>query len=134
MVGGASGEDIVKGVFDDIPAEDVAAAAALATAAAYASAQTTAAEYILAEAAETIGEPIPSAVAILLARPQNDPRYRLLKGLELDWMLLTARILNGVLRPTEAVKEARRRGATWTQIGAALNVTPASAQQRFKDV
>lgn len=116
----------------EVPREAIAAAADSAGAAAYAAARIAAVELLLGGAVETLKEDPQSVVDILLRRDQSDPRYQLLGGLELDWALLVIRILNRVLRPTDAVVDARSRGATWAQVAAALGVTAASAQQRFK--
>jgi hypothetical protein len=120
-------------VSDRLSAAQISAAAELASAAAYGAARSAAAEMTLLKAATTLGEPVESAVEILMRRDGSDARYELLAGLELAWSLLVVRILNRVLRPTEAVADARARGATWTQLGEALGVTAASAQQRFKE-
>lgn len=117
----------------EVPREAIAAAADSAAAAAYAAARVAAVELALGGAVEALKSDPRSVVDILLQRDQEDPRYQLLGGLELDWALLVIRILNRVLRPTDAVVDARSRGATWTQVAAALGVTAASAQQRFKD-
>lgn len=117
----------------EVPLEAVNAAADSATAAAYAAARIAAVELVVGGAVEALKEDPRSVVDILLQRDQADPRYQLLGGLELDWALLVIRILNRVLRPTDAVADARSRGATWTQVAVALGVTAASAQQRFKE-
>lgn len=121
-------------VSDRLSAAQISAAAELASATAYGAARSAAAEMTLVKAATTLGEPVESAVEILMRRDGSDARYQLLAGLELAWSLLVVRILNRVLRPTEAVADARARGATWTQLGEALGVTAASAQQRFKEI
>lgn len=117
----------------EVSPEAVNAAAAAATSAAYAAARIAAVELVLGAAVDALKEDPQSVVEILLERDQGDPRYQLLGGLELDWALLVVRILDRVLRPTGAVSDARSRGATWAQVAAALGVTAASAQQRFKD-
>lgn len=72
-----------------------------------------------------------AAVAVLMGRDSTDPRFELLSAFEQRWSLLVLRITKEVLRPTEAVADARRRGATWAQIGAVLGVTASSACNRF---
>jgi hypothetical protein len=53
-------------------------------------------------------------------------------GVKLDLVLEAARrVSNAELDLRVQVADARRHGATWDSIGAALNITRQAAQQRF---
>lgn len=119
--------------FDDLSEADVAAAITEIRAATYQAARLFAARRLVAgPAAGLIGSPA-EAVDVLMRRDPNAPHFELLAAVEQRWALLVLRIVNAVLRPDEAVRDARRRGATWAAIGAALGVTASSACHRFGD-
>ncbi|WP_204810523.1 hypothetical protein [Mycobacterium riyadhense] len=117
--------------FDDLAEGDLAAAGDEVRAAAYSAARLIAASRLIAgTAAGVVGGPS-EAVDVLMRRDTDDPQFELLGAVEQRWSLLVLRIVNRVLRPDEAVADARRRGVTWAAIGAALGVTASSACHRF---
>jgi hypothetical protein len=116
--------------FDDLSDAEVAAAADDARAAAYAAVRLIAAERLIGAVTRVVDEPR-ELVDVLMRRDPDDPRFELLTAVEQRWALVVLRIVNEVLRPDEAVTDARRRGATWAAIGAALGVTASSACHRF---
>lgn len=118
--------------FDDLSEAEVSAAAGEARAATYDAARLIAARRLIAAttAAGVVHDP-DELVSVLMLRDFGDPRFELLGGVEQRWSLVVLRIVNEVLRPDEAVADARRRGVTWAAIGAALGVTASSACHRF---
>ena len=71
-------------------------------------------------------------VTLLMERDETDARWERLGPFERRWSLLVVQIVASVLDPAPAVADARRRGATWADIGSALGgVSAQAAQQRF---
>ena len=123
----------VRGVpFDDLSEAEVSAAANEARTATYDAARLIAAQRLIAAttAAGVVNDP-DELVSVLMLRDLGDPRFELLSAVEQRWALVVLRIVNEVLRPDEAVADARRRGVTWAGIGSALGVTASSACHRF---
>ena len=118
--------------FDDLSEGEISAAAAEARAATYDAARLIAARRLIAAttAAGVVNDP-DELVSVLMLRDLGDPRFELLSAVEQRWALVVLRIISEVLRPDEAVADARRRGVTWAAIGAALGVTASSACHRF---
>lgn len=118
--------------FDDLSDAEVSAAADQARAAVYDAARLIAARRLISTATRVVDDP-EQLVDVLMRRDPDDPRFELLTAVEQRWALVVLRIVNEVLRPDEAVADARRRGVTWAGIGAALGVTASSACHRFGD-
>jgi len=117
--------------FDDLSGDDLAAAADEVQAVAYSAARLIAARRLIAgTAAGVIGNPS-EVVDVLMGWDADNPQFELLGAVEQRWALLVLRIVNHVLRPDEAVSDARRRGVTWAAIGTAMGVTASSACHRF---
>lgn len=106
-------------------------AAEKAAAAAYATARRLAAERLAAGPAAPLGETADTITNLLMTRDLTDPKMGLLTGFEKDWAILVVAIIGRVMRPTAAVADARRRGATWQSIADALGVTAPAARERF---
>ena len=72
------------------------------------------------------------ALALLVTQNQHDPRYELLAAFEKQWALLTLGLLaNVVTDPTPAVRDARNRGATVTDIATTLGITTQAVYKRY---
>ena len=121
----------VQPVFDDLPDAELAAASANAAAAGLASARVYAAKQLVKGPVSGVGRPA-GVVDLLVARDEQDSHWERLEPFEQRWSLLVVRIVAPVMDPVEAVADARRRGASWAAIGAALGgVSAQAAQQRF---
>jgi hypothetical protein len=105
--------------FDDLSDAEVAAAADHARTAAYAAVRLTAARHLIGAVIGVVDEP-EELVDVLMRRDLGDLRFELLTAVEQRWALVMLRIVNEVMRPNEAIADARRRGASWAAIGAAL--------------
>ena len=72
------------------------------------------------------------ALALLVTQNHHDPRYELLAAFEKQWALLTLGLLATVVTdPTPAVREARNRGATVTDIATTLGITTQAVYKRY---
>jgi hypothetical protein len=124
----------VTSVFDDVPAGELVEARQMVGDAGLEAARGLATERLVAGPASGLGKPA-ALVELLLARDVADARWERLGPFELRWSLLVLRLLDGVVKdPSVAVHDARRRGATWVQIAAALGVKTPSAHARFRHV
>lgn len=121
--------------FDDLTAEDLAAASGRIAADALRSAQLVAAEYLVAGPGAAAGDAA-TAVDVLLARDPADGRFELLQAFEKPWATLTIRILAPVADPAPAMQDARDRGVTAAAIAKALGVTQQALYQnpRYVDI
>lgn len=122
--------------FDDLTAEDLAAASGRLAADALRSAQLVAAEYLVAGPGAGAGD-AETAVDVLLARDPADGRFELLQAFEKPWATLTIRILAPVVAdPAPAIQDARDRGVTAAAIAKALGVTQQALYQnpRYADI
>jgi len=118
-------------VFDDLSVDELALASGEAAAAGLAAARLAAAVRLARGPASGVGRPA-GLVRLLMARDEAGEHWELLAPFEQRWALLVVRIVAPVMDPAPAVGDARRRGATWAAIGAALGgVTAQAAQQRF---
>lgn len=117
-------------MFDDLPADELAAASAQTAEAGLAAARLVAAKRLAAGPASGVGRPA-ALVALLMARDQADPRWERLWPYEQAWSLLVLRIAAPVMDPVTAVGDARWRGVTWVGIATALGTSAQAAQQRF---
>lgn len=101
-------------------------------AAAYRTARLAAAKYLVAGLAAAVTADPAEVVDVLMRRDPDSPQFEILAAVEQRWSLLVLRIVDqAVLRPAEAVQDARSRGVTWAGVGAALGVTASSACHRF---
>ncbi|QIV79623.1 hypothetical protein [Mycolicibacterium frederiksbergense] len=121
--------------FDDLTAEDLAAASRRIAADTLHSARLVAAEYLVAGPGASAGDAA-TAVDVLLARDPADSRFELLQAFEKPWAALTIRILAPVADPTSAMQDARDRGVTAAAIAKALGVTQQALYQnpRYADI
>ncbi|MFN6548577.1 hypothetical protein [Mycolicibacterium nivoides] len=121
--------------FDDLSAEDLAAASSRVAADALHSARILAAEHLVAGPGAGAGA-ADSAVEVLLARDSADSRFELLKAFEKAWAILTIRILAPVADAAPAIQDARARGVTAAAIAKALGVTQQALYQnpRYADM
>jgi hypothetical protein len=69
----------------------------------------------------------------LMRRDTADPQYLRLAPYEKRWATLAIRLLRGAMDPTPAVNDAHIRGASWADIGGALDITRVTAYKRFSD-
>ncbi|KAA1250196.1 hypothetical protein F0Q45_10970 [Mycobacterium simiae] len=114
--------------FDDLTAEDLAAASSRVAADALYSARFVAAEYLVAGPGASAGDAA-TAVSVLLARDRADTRFELLQAFEKPWATMTIRILAPVADPTPAMQDARDRGVTAAAIAKALGITQQALYQ-----
>jgi len=113
--------------FDDLTAEDLAAACSRVAADALHSARLVAAECLVAGPGASAGD---AATAVdVLARDPADSRFELLQAFEKPWAALVIRILAPVADPTSAIRDARDRGITAAAIAKALGVTQQALYQ-----
>lgn len=93
-----------------------------------------AAKRLLAGPAVGLGKAA-ALVELLMARDTTDDRWERLEPFEQRWALLVVRLMDARVKdPSEAVADARRRGATWAAIAAALGVTTQAVHGRFRTV
>lgn len=110
--------------FDDLTADQLSADQETVASSALDAARLAATRRLIASLPSDLGEPEAVQAALLTGDP-NDYRHELLSAFEKAWSLLVIRIVSTtVAKPTEAVADARRRGATVPQIAAALGITP----------
>ncbi|WP_342314666.1 hypothetical protein LIX17_25835 (plasmid) [Mycobacterium avium subsp. hominissuis] len=121
--------------FDDLSAEDLAAASSRVAEDALHSARLLAAEYLVAGPGSSVGDAA-TAVRVLLTQDPGDTRYELLQAFEKPWAALTIRILAPVADPTPAMQDARDRGVTAGKIAEALGVSQQALYQnpRYADI
>ena len=117
-------------MFDELTSDELAAATADAAAAGLDAARLTAAARLAKGPASGIGRPA-ALVKLLMTRDETDPQWERLGPFEQRWSLLVVRIVGSVMDPVSAVGDARRRGASWAAVGAALGVTAQTAHGRF---
>lgn len=117
-------------MFDELTGEELTAASADAAAAGLEAARLAAAARLAKGPASGVGRP-PMLVKLLMARDESSEHWELLAPFEQRWALLVVRIVAPVMDPLEAVVDARRRGASWAAVGAALGVKAPTAFQRF---
>ncbi len=78
------------------------------------------------------------AVTAFLRRDPDDPHYRQLSVHAQQWALAVARIAERATRPGPnapdalAVADARERGASWSAIADAFDISTQSAHSRYK--
>lgn len=121
--------------FDELTAEEIAAASSRVAADALQSARILAAEYLVSGPGAGAGS-ADVAVDVLLTRDPTDPRFELLRAFEKPWATLTIRILAPVADPSPAMQDARERGVTAAAIARALGVTQQALYQnpRYADI
>lgn len=117
-------------MFDELTSDELAAAAADAAGAGLDAARLTAAARLAKGPVSGAGRPA-ALVKLLMARDETDPKWERLEPFERRWSLLVVRIVGSVMDPVAAVRDARRRGASWASVGAALGVTVQTAHERF---
>lgn len=118
-------------VFDELTEAEAQEAVQEVAAAGLHAARAIAVKRLLAGPAVGLGKPA-AIIDLLMARDQADPRWERLAPFERQWALLVLRIAAPSLNPLDAVTDARRRGASWANIGAALGVTTSAAHERFR--
>ncbi|SPX88461.1 Uncharacterised protein [Mycobacterium xenopi] len=124
---------MVTGVFDDMGPDELAQARAQVAAAGLDTARLVAATRLVDGPAAGLGKPA-AVVEMLMARDRTDARWERLEPFELRWALLVIQLMVPVMNPSDAVADARMRGASWAAIGTALGVTAQSAHGRFRHV
>ena len=121
-------------MFDDLSGDELAASHAEVGKAGIDAARLIAAARLAAGPGVGLGKPA-MLVELLMARDIGDERWERLEPFELRWSLLVVRLLDAVVKdPSEAVADARRRGASWAVIARALGVKPPSVHARFRHV
>lgn len=123
---------MVTGMFDDMEPDELTQARAQVAAAGLDAARLVATTRLLDGPGVGLGKPA-AVVDLLMARDRTDARWERLEPFELRWSLLVVRLM-APTNPADAVADARRRGASWAVIGAALGVTAQSAHGRFRHV
>lgn len=120
-------------LFDDVTDDWLTHTRESATAAALYAARRAAAERLIRGPASGHRLTAEGAVDILMTRDSSDPLYDVLQPYERRWAALVVRALLGIsVAESEAVNDARLRGATWAAIGEVLGgLTAQAAQQRF---
>lgn len=109
--------------FDDLTAAQLSADRQAVANSALHAARLAATRRLIASLPGDLGEP-EAVQSVLVDRDSNDNRHELLSSFDKAWSLLVIRIVSTtVSKPTEAVADARRRGATVAQIAAALGIT-----------
>ncbi|MDX1887905.1 hypothetical protein [Mycolicibacterium sp. 120270] len=116
-------------MFDDVPAEALSQHRAEIAADALATARTIAAGYLSRGPGDGI-DPVLVAET-LIRRDASDSFYERLAPFEKRWALLVIRLLHPVADPSDAVKDAVDRGATWAEIGDALGIARQTAHKHF---
>jgi DNA-directed RNA polymerase specialized sigma24 family protein len=121
--------DTIRTVFDDVTAEALAEHQTEMVTHALATARHIASTYL----ADGPGRGLkPDLITDTLIRQQReDPNYDHLAPFEKRWMLLVIRLLDPAIDPRAAVEYAHMRGASWTDIGAALGLSRQTAHKRY---
>ncbi|MBS1691188.1 MAG: hypothetical protein JST91_03000 [Actinobacteria bacterium] len=121
-------------MFDDLVGDELMNASRSVVDAGLEAARLVAAKRLLAGPAVGLGKPA-ALVELLMARDTSDDRWERLEPFEQRWALLVVRLMDARVKdPSEAVADARRRGATWATIAAALGVTAQAVHGRFRAV
>ncbi|KRQ23308.1 MULTISPECIES: hypothetical protein [unclassified Mycobacteroides] len=119
-------------MFDDLTPDELSSAHATITTTGIHAARLIAADRLASGPAEGLGTP-ETLVELLQQRDTTDPRWERLQPFEQRWSLLVVRLLDAVSKdPSQAVADARNRGATWAAIADTLGVKTPSAYQRFR--
>lgn len=119
--------------FDDLTAAQLAADRQAVTRSALYAARLAATRRLIASLPGDLGEP-EAVQSVLVDRDATDHRHELLSSFEKAWSLLVIRIVaTTVSKPTEAVADARLRGATVPQIATALGITPQGVYSTYGD-
>ncbi|OHT95585.1 hypothetical protein BKG71_23135 [Mycobacteroides chelonae] len=121
-------------MFDELAGDELLESSLVVVEAGLAAARLAAADRLLAGPAQGLGTA--AALAdLLMARDAADPRWERLEPFERRWSLLVLRLMDARVKdPSEAVADARRRGATWASIASALGVSTQAVHGRFRGV
>lgn len=121
-------------MFDELAGDELMEASRAVVEAGLAAARLVAADRLLAGPAEGLGTPA-ALVDLMMARDAADPRWERLEPFERRWSLLVLRLMDARVKdPSEAVADARRRGATWVSIAGALGVSTQAVHGRFRGI
>jgi hypothetical protein len=118
--------------FDDFDEQALNVARGRIADAALATARIVAAERLSSALGSNAADPA-TTVEVLLARDPADDRYDILKAFEQRWALLVIKLLEPIISPATAIRDARARGVTVAAIADALGIAHQTVYARYGD-